>query len=70
MMAALVLSDYPNLKYLNICKSLKKMIKEWGITKDISFLSSRHWFATVALSKGVPIESVSQVLGLTRIATT
>ena len=41
------------------------MIKECGITKDISFHSSRHGFATLALSKGVPIESVSRVLGHT-----
>ena len=56
---------FPNLNYWNICKPLKKMIKECGITKDISFHSSRHGFATLALSKGVPIESVSRVLGHT-----
>ena len=46
------------------------MIKECGISKDISFHSSRHRFATLALSKGVPIESVSRVLGHTNITTT
>ena len=56
---------FPNLNYWNICKPLKKMIKECGITKDISFHSSRHGFTTLALSKGVPIESVSRVLGHT-----
>mgnify|MGYP000463506342 CR=1 FL=1 len=61
---------FPNLNYWNICKPLKKMIKECGITKDISFHSSRHGFATLALSKGVPIESVSRVLGHTNIITT
>ena len=30
---------FPNLNYWNICKPLKKMIKECGITKDISFKS-------------------------------
>lgn len=30
----------------------------------------RHGFATLALSKGVPIESVSRVLGHTNIVTT
>ena len=45
------------------------MIKECGITKDISFHSSHHGFATLALSKGVPIESVSRVLGHTNIIT-
>lgn len=31
---------------------------------------SRHGFATLALSKGMPIESVSRVLGHTNIVTT
>ena len=61
---------FPNLNYWNICKPLKKMIKECGITKDISFHCTRHGFATLALSKGVPIESVSRVLGHTNITTT
>ena len=46
------------------------MIKERGIDKDISFHCSRHGFATLALSKGMPIESVSRVLGHTNIVTT
>ena len=61
---------FPNLNYWNICKPLKKMIKECGIDKDISFHSARHGFATLALSKGMPIESVSRVLGHTNIVTT
>ncbi len=61
---------FPNLNYWSICKPLKQMIKECGITKNISFHSSRHGFATLALSKGVPIESVSRVLGHTNIVTT
>ena len=63
-------SIFPNLNYWSICKQLKKMIKECGITKDISFHCSRHGFATLALSKGMPIESVSRVLGHTNIVTT
>lgn len=61
---------FPNLNYWSICKPLKQMIRECGITKNISFHSSRHGFATLALSKGVPIESVSRVLGHTNIVTT
>ena len=61
---------FPNLNYWSICKPLKKMIKECGITKDISFHCARHGFATLALSKGMPIESVSRVLGHTNIVTT
>ena len=63
-------SVFPNLNYWTICKPLKKMIKECGITKDISFHCARHGFATLALSKGMPIESVSRVLGHTNIVTT
>ena len=61
---------FPNLNYWSICKPLKKMIKECGINKSISFHCSRHGFATLALSKGMPIESVSRVLGHTNIVTT
>ena len=61
---------FPNLNYWSICKSLKRMIRECGITKSISFHCSRHGFATLALSKGMPIESVSRVLGHTNIVTT
>ncbi len=63
-------SVFPNLNYWSICKPLKKMIKECGITKDISFHCARHGFATLALSQGMPIESVSRVLGHTNIVTT
>lgn len=61
---------FPNLNYWSVCKPLKKMIKECGINKSISFHCSRHGFATLALSKGMPIESVSRVLGHTNIVTT
>lgn len=63
-------SVFPNLNYWSICKTLKKMIKECGFTKDISFHCVRRGFATLALSKGMPIESVSRVLGHTNIVTT
>ena len=36
----------------------------------ISFHSSRHGFATLALSKGVPIETISKMLGHTNLTTT
>ena len=61
---------FPNLNYWSICKRMGKMIKECGITKKISFHCSRHGFATLALSKGMPIESVSRILGHTNIETT
>ena len=36
---------------------------ECGIEKQISYHCARHTFGTLALSKGMPIESVSRVLG-------
>lgn len=61
---------FPGLSYWSICKPPKRMIKECGINKSISFHCSRHCFATLALSKGMPIGSVSRVLGHTHIITT
>lgn len=40
------------------------------LAQPISFHKARHGFATLALSKGMPIESVSRVLGHTNIVTT
>ena len=56
--------------YWSMCKQLKKVIAECGITKPISWHVARHGFATLALSKGMPIESVSRILGHTNITTT
>ena len=56
--------------YWSMCKQLKKVIAECGITKPISWHTARHGFATLALSKGMPIESVSRILGHTNITTT
>ena len=41
-----------------------------GIEKPISFHLSRHSFAVLALNYGMPIESVSKILGHTNITTT
>ena len=38
--------------------------------KRISFHVSRHSFAVMALNYGMPIESVSKILGHTKITTT
>ena len=54
----------------SMCKKLKKVMEACGIEKEISFHQARHSWATLALSKGVPIESVSRVLGHTNIVTT
>ncbi|MCW3807412.1 site-specific integrase [Plebeiibacterium marinum] len=50
---------------------LKEIADVCGITKNLTFHLARHTFATtVTLSKGVPIESVSKMLGHTNIKTT
>ena len=49
---------------------LKKIGELCGIKKKLTFHLSRHTFATLTLSKGVSIESVSKMLGHTNIQTT
>jgi site-specific recombinase XerD len=49
---------------------LKEIGELCGIKKKITFHLSRHTFATLALTKGVSIESVSKMLGHTDIRTT
>ena len=50
---------------------LKEIGDVCGITKNMTFHLARHTFATtITLSKGVPIESVSKMLGHTNIKTT
>lgn len=52
-------------------KALKKIASLCGIAKTLTFHIARHTFATsVTLSNGVPIESVSKMLGHKRIVTT
>ncbi|NVK73135.1 MAG: integrase catalytic domain-containing protein [Oceanospirillaceae bacterium] len=50
---------------------LRDVRKECGIEKKLTFHVARHTFATtVTLQNGVPIESVSRMLGHTNIRTT
>ncbi|UII76259.1 site-specific integrase [Flagellimonas sp. HMM57] len=50
---------------------LKEIAKSCGIHKKISFHVARHTFATtVMLSNGVPIETVSKLLGHNKLSTT
>jgi integrase len=49
---------------------LKEIADVCGIRKKITFHAGRHSFATLALGYGVPIETVSKMLGHTNIRTT
>ena len=54
--------------YLN--KLLKDWVKSSGIKKRITFHTSRHTNATLLLSLGVDLYTVSKLLGHTQIKTT
>lgn len=50
---------------------MQEVADRCGITKPLTFHIARHTFATtVTLSNGVPIESVSKMLGHTKLTTT
>ena len=54
----------------SINKRIKKVAAMCGIKKRVSFHVSRHSWAVLALEYGMPIESVSKILGHTNITTT
>ena len=66
----------PNGKLLPVISNqkmndyLKEIATVCGINKKITFHVARHSFATLSISYGVPIESVSKMLGHTNIRTT
>jgi len=63
-----VLPVYSNQK---TNKNLKEIAKACLIHKNITFHVARHTFATtITLSNGVPIETVSKLLGHTKLSTT
>lgn len=61
---------FPIISNQKLNSYLKEIADVCGIKKNISFHVARHTFATLTLSKGVPIESVSRMLGHTNIKTT
>ncbi len=59
----------PDIAYCNL--TLKKIAKQCEFPMNLSFHVARHTFATtVTLSQGVPLETVSKMLGHTNIKTT
>jgi site-specific recombinase XerD len=62
---------FPNISNQRLNGYLKEMADVCKIDKNLTFHLARHTFATtVTLSNGVPIESVSKMLGHTKITTT
>lgn len=61
---------FPILSNQKTNSYLKEIADLCGIKKNLTFHLARHTFATMSLSKGVPIESVSKMLGHTNIKTT
>lgn len=61
---------FDRLKYHAIAKRLPLVLKECGIDKPITFHCARHTFAIMAMNQGMPIESVSHILGHSNIKTT
>jgi len=55
---------------VGIFKHIKKWVKAAGIKKRVSFHTARHTFATMALTQGVDLYTVSKLLGHKDIATT
>ena len=61
---------FPILSNQKMNSYLKEIADICGIKKNLTFHLARHTFATLCLSKGVPMESVSKMLGHTNIRTT
>ena len=62
---------FPKIANQKLNSYLKEVADLCSITKNLTFLLARHTFATtVTLTNGVPIETVSHLLGHSRISTT
>lgn len=61
--------DMPKLSSINC--SLRRITKQCGISRHITFHQARHSFASlITLEAGVPIETISRMLGHSDISTT
>ena len=62
---------FPKISNQKLNSYLKEIADVCGIEKNLTFHIARHTFATtVTLSNGMPIETVSKLLGHSKIATT
>lgn len=70
-MARITGTLFPSITNQKLNLYLKEIADACGITKNLTFHMARHTFATtVTLTNGVPIETVSKLLGHTKLATT
>lgn len=61
----------PGISNQKLNSYLKEIADQCGIRKNLTFHIARHTFATtVTLTNGVPIETVSKLLGHTKLSTT
>ena len=59
----------PSNGWCNVC--LRRILQKAGIQRPVTFHAARHTFATtITLSQGIPIESISRMLGHRNIRTT
>ncbi|MDO6739367.1 site-specific integrase [Wenyingzhuangia sp. 2_MG-2023] len=62
---------FPTISNQKVNSYLKEIADVCGITKNLTFHMARHTFATtVTLSNGIPLETVSKMLGHTKLTTT
>ncbi len=62
---------FPKISNQKMNAYLKEIAEPAGIHKNLTFHMARHTFATtVTLTNGVPIETISKMLGHTKLATT
>jgi len=62
---------FPKISNQKLNSYLKEIADACNINKHITFHMARHTFATtITLSNGVPIETVSKILGHSELATT
>lgn len=55
----------------NICINLKEIAKLCGIERNLTYHMARHTYATqTCISQGVPIETLSKLMGHCSIQTT
>lgn len=61
---------FGRLEYRAVARHIQQVMKEMGFNKHVTMHCARHSFAVLAISKGMPIESISRILGHTNITTT